>query len=379
MTQNLIITGLRGVGKTVLLEELKPIAQREGWLWTGNEISESISLTENRLATRLVVDLSALLGPIVMHKQEMLPFGFTSKRQIKEKPLAFDDLWGVFNSTNGLTIDRLKALLTYCARLVEGTSLKGIIFAYDEAQNLSDHSAQDEFPLALLLDAFSSMQRQSFKCQFLLILTGLPTLITKLNETRTYTERMFHTMTLDKLNEKDAIDAIQKPIDITKSTLRFKPALVKYIAASSSGYPFFIQFIAKEVFDAWIGKIKVGEAPLAPVTEIMAKLDQDFFAPRWGRATDRQQEFMQVIATLQNSEDEFTVPEIVAASKELLKKPFTPSHAVQILAGLADKGLIYRNRRASYCFAVPLLARFIQRQTWDPATRRGQIVSTNGP
>ena len=74
-----------------------------------------------------------------------------------------------------------------------------------------------------------------------------------------------------------------------------------------------------------------------------------------------------------------TVPEIVAASKELLKKPFTPSHAVQILAGLADKGLIYRNRRASYCFAVPLLARFIQRQTWDPATRRGQIVSTNGP
>jgi hypothetical protein len=109
-------------------------------------------------------------------------------------------------------------------------------------------------------------------------------------------------MTLDKLNEKDAIDAIQKPIDITKSTLRFKPALVKYIAASSSGYPFFIQFIAKEVFDAWIGKIKVGEAPLAPVTEIMAKLDQDFFAPRWGRATDRQQEFMQVIATLQNSE-----------------------------------------------------------------------------
>lgn len=123
----------------------------------------------------------------------------------------------------------------------------------------------------------------------------------------------------------------------------------------------------------------VGAAPSAPRQEIMAKLDQDFFLPRWTRATDRQQEFMQVIATLHNSEEEFSVPEIVAASKELLKKPFSPSHAIQILGNLGDKGLIYRNRRGLYCFAVPLLAKFIGRQAWNPATKRDQGASTSGP
>lgn len=58
VSQNLIVTGLRGVGKTVLLDELKPIAQANGWLWTGNDLSESTSLTEDRIARRIVVDLS---------------------------------------------------------------------------------------------------------------------------------------------------------------------------------------------------------------------------------------------------------------------------------------------------------------------------------
>ncbi len=109
---------------------------------------------------------------------------------------------------------------------------------------------------------------------------------------------------------------------------------------------------------------------------LLEKLDLDFFAPRWSRATDRQQQFMQVIATLDNSEDEFSVPEIVKASRELLKNAgFTPSHAVQILQALSERGLIYRNRRGSYCFAVPLLASFIRRQPWDPAASRAPILN----
>jgi hypothetical protein len=134
----------------------------------------------------------------------------------------------------------------------------------------------------------------------------------------------------------------------------------------SGGYPYFIQFICREVFDTWIGKIQSGVAPSVPMGEILAKLDLDFFAPRWQRCTDRQQQFMQVIATLENSDEEFSVPEIVNASKDALRKGFTPSHAIQILQALAEKGLIYRSKRGGYCFAVPLLARFIQRQAWDP-------------
>ena len=73
-----------------------------------------------------------------------------------------------------------------------------------------------------------------------------------------------------------------------------------------------------------------------------------------------------MVATLDNAEEEFSVNEIVAASRELLKKGFNPSHATQILQALAEKGLMYRNRRGGYCFAVPLLSRFIARQMWKP-------------
>ena len=379
VTQNVIITGLRGVGKTVLLEELKPIAQGRHWLWATNDISESASQNEGRLAQRLVIDLSTLLGPIIVQRQEVLPFGFNSKAQIKSTPLRYSDLWNVYEETPGFPTDKLKAVLTLTAKLIENTQIRGIVFAYDEAQNLSNHAEKDEFPLAVLLDVFSYMQRQGFKTKFLLVLTGLPTLIPKLNETRTYTERMFHTLMLEKLPDSDARDAIVKPIEISKSSLFFGKHVIAEVIRESGGYPFFIQYMCKEVFDAWIGKIQVGEAPSVPKQEIVAKLDQDFFAPRWSRATDRQQAFMQVIATLETGEGEFTVPEIVAASKEILVNKFSPSHAVQILGNLTEKGFVYRNRRGAYCFAVPLLARFIRRQTWDPNAIRLPPSSATEP
>ena len=81
---------------------------------------------------------------------------------------------------------------------------------------------------------------------------------------------------------------------------------------------------------------------------------------------------MKVIATLENGEEEFSVQQIVAASQRLLKRAFSPSHAAQILLALNEKGLIYRNRRGGYRFAVPLLARFINRQSWDMTSLRGQ-------
>lgn len=376
VSQNIIVTGLRGVGKTVLLETLKPIAQADKWLWTGNDLSESVSLTEERVARRLVVDLSTLLGPmIVVSVPQALVPGFNSNATIEERPLIFDDLWSIYEKTPGLVLDKLQAVFLEVSKLIVSAPIRGIIFAYDESQNLADHAAAKEYPLSLLLDLFSYLQRKHQTQSFMLVLTGLPTLFPKLNEARTYTERMFHVLHLDRLNNADAREAIVEPLKITKSTLRFSDTTINKIVSMSGGYPYFIQFIGKEVFDAWIGKITVGEAPSVPMDEILEKLDQDFFAPRWSRATDRQQQFMKVIATLANSDEEFSVPEIVKASKELLKSGFTPSHGIQILQALAERGLIYRNRRGAYCFAVPLLARFIQRQTWDQDSLKASLPS----
>jgi hypothetical protein len=360
--RNTIITGLRGVGKTVLLTTLKPKAQSVGWLWTGTDLTESVSLSEERICRRLVTDLSVLLRPILVKTSETLPFGFNREVQRQQIPVGFDDLWKIFQETPGLNEDKIKAVLLSVRNMLMGTGVKGIVFAYDEAQNLSDKAKDKEFPLSILLDTFAAIQRDHHEVQFLLVLTGLPTLFPRLNEARTYSERMFDVMQLDKLSVEDSRDAITKPIEITGSTLSFAPDTVDDIAAMSGGYPYFIQYICKEVFDAWITQKEAGEIPIIAREEILSKLDQDFFAARWDRATDRQQEFMKVIATLDTGDTEFTTQEIVAASKEVLTKGFSPSHATQMLTALFEKGLVYRNKHGKYSFAVPLMSAFILRQ-----------------
>lgn len=360
--RNVILTGLRGVGKTVLLENLKPLAQQKKWLWTGNDLSESASLTEERIAQRIVTDLSVLLGPIFVHSQEQLQLGFERENKEERVPLSFENLWGIYRNTPGLTDDKLKAVFREVRTLLTGTGMRGIVFAYDEAQNLADHASDKEYPLSLILDVFASLQREHTDVSFLLVLTGLPTLFPKLNEARTYTERMFEVMHLSRLTDEESRLAIEKPIEMTESPLRFSKNTINQIIQMSGGYPYFIQYICKEVFDAWIGRVTDGEAPSVPASEITRKLDQDFFSPRWERATERQQQFMQVIAQLETSDTEFTAQEIVLKSKQTLEKGFSPSHAVQMLQNLADKGLVYRNRHGKYSFAVPLLSEFIKRQ-----------------
>jgi hypothetical protein len=190
---------------------------------------------------------------------------------------------------------------------------------------------------------------------------------------------MFHVLQLERLNMLDAHAAIVKPIEITNSPLRFSAAVIEGIIRDSGGYPYFIQFMCKEVFDTWITKIANGEAPSVPSNEILAKLDQDFFSSRWDNAPDRQQEFLRVIATLPNSDDEFSGQEIVNASREILTKGFSPSMTNQMLLALIERGLIYRSRRGGYRFAVPLLSGFINRQSWNAISLRGRFSSSTEP
>jgi hypothetical protein len=77
---------------------------------------------------------------------------------------------------------------------------------------------------------------------------------------------------------------------------------------------------------------------------------------------------MQVVSLLENADGEFSVQDIVRQSKDLLRKGFNPSHAAQVLQTLAEEGLIYKRTRGAYGFAVPMLANFILRQSWNPAS-----------
>jgi hypothetical protein len=181
-------------------------------------------------------------------------------------------------------------------------------------------------------------------------------------EARTFSERMFNVLFPRRLKRKDSRDAILKPIQDTQCHVKLNAKSVRVIIDVSGGYPYFIQFICREVYDAFLQKIDAGQRASVPIDDITRKLDNNFFAGRWARATDRQRDLLAVVAALDNHDEEFTVQDVSEHSRKLLAKAFSPSHVSQMLATLSEAGLVYKNRHGKYSFAVPLLGRFILRQ-----------------
>jgi len=359
--ENLVLTGLRGVGKTVLLDTFKPIAIREKWLWVGGDLTEAASISEENIAIRLLTDLSVITSSWVVQKEENIKLGFGGESTEESITLEYNTLLNIYQETPGLVADKIKKVLEIAWDHLDKDKYRGIVFAYDEAQNISDN-APDQFPRSLLLDVFQSIQRKGIP--YLLALVGLPTLFPNLVESRTFAERMFRVEFLDRLSGEASRDAILFPIKDKNCPVKLSDDYVDGIIEISGGYPYFIQFICKEVYDSVIQKLPIeeGKGILIPIDGIILKLDSDFFAGRWARATDRQRDLLSIIAKLENSDSEFSVQEIVDLSKNISEKPFTNSHINQMLNNLTVSGLVYKNRRGKYSFAVPLFDRFIQRQ-----------------
>jgi len=357
---NLLLTGLRGVGKTVLMSSMRPIALREGWFWAGADLSESASVSESTIATRIITDLSVVTSSIVLAESRQQSFGFLNREEKSTSPIDYPHLFQVYERAPGLISDKIKATLLYAWNYLAKVNVRGVVFAYDEAQNMSDQRQRDQYPLSVLLDVFQSLQRQNVP--FLLLLTGLPTLLTRLVDTRTYTERMFHNIEIGRLDERASREAIMKPIEMADCPVKFLPTAVQDIYNKSGGYPYFIQFICREAFDAYLQIHAQGQNSIVQLDAILKKLDTDFFAGRWDPVTDRQRQLLGVISMLDNCDDEFTVQQIAAKSKEALPKSFSASHVNQMLSSLISSGLIYKNRHGRYMFAVPLLHQFIRRQ-----------------
>jgi hypothetical protein len=372
--ENLVLTGLRGVGKTVLLDTIYHLlAGERGWIWVGSDLSESASVTEEALSTRICADLAVVTAPHVVARSVRPALGFTEKEIETEHRLDFATLQQVYAATPGLATDKLKEVLRIAWGTLDGAAEdarrpSGIVFAYDEAQNLGDRSAQDQYPLSVLLDTFQSLQRSGLP--LMLVLTGLPTLFPKLVEARTYAERMFRVLFLRGLPPEECVQAIRRPLTDSGSSVQFDDQDVDAIIQLSGGYPYFVQFICKEVHDAFQQQLRMGHEPTIPVAAIEKKLDTDFFAGRWSRATDRQRDLLWVIAQLPSCDDEFTVQEIVEASHTHLAKAFSSSHVSQMLVTLAEQGLVFRNRHGHYSFAIPMIGGFIRRQPQPSQARQ---------
>jgi aspartate/glutamate racemase len=347
------------VGKTVLLDSLKPAVTQKNWIWIGTDLNESASISEDNIATRLCTDLSIATSTVVVSVVKKRQTGFGAEVTEETDTLTYERLKDIYDHTPGLPLDKLKAVLESSWEALSVTGAKGIVFAYDEAQNLADHAKKEQFPLSLLLDTFQSIQRKGLPV--LLVLTGLPTLFPKLVQSRTFSERMFRSIFLSRLSRKESREAILKPIEENDSVLLSADSVEKVIDLSG-GYPYFIQFICREVYDAFIRRWDKGEQGSVPVSDIERKLDTDFFAGRWAKTTDRQRDLLSVIAQLDNCDEEFTVQEIVEKARELTTHAFSSSHTNQMLSALGSQGLVFKNRHGKYLFAVPLLAGYIRRQ-----------------
>lgn len=359
--ENFLLSGLRGIGKTVLLESLKPRAIERGWLWVGSDLDQATAISEENLARRLCADLAVATSAISVRSGRRAGVGFTGAPEAIEERLDYERLQQLYKSTPGLSVDKFKAVLSLVWSAVRQTrSVRGIVFAYDEAQNLVDNPADSQFPLSVLLDAFQSLQKQELP--LMLALAGLPTLFPHLVKARTYSERMFRVVELRRLADAASREAIEQPIADARCPVKLSGQSVGEIVQVSQGYPYFIQFICREVYDIFIQKSGRGAQLLAPYAEIMRKLDADFFSGRWAQATDRQRDLMQVAAFLPIPEDEeFTVQQLVRQSS-MLEQPFKSSQANQMLAALSQRGLVFKSRYGKYSFAVPMFADFIRRQ-----------------
>ena len=353
---NMVLTGIRGVGKTVLLETWRPIALDHGWRWAGNDMSEAARLSLESLGTRLMVDLAVALSYVTIGEERRSGAGFTASREVLPVHLDYPTLREIWDQTPGLTADKLRTVLETSWNIVKDFGVQGVVFAYDEAQNLTGGFDEDGYsPAAMLLDVFQSVQRKGVP--FMLLLSGLPTLFPNLVEARTFAERMFRVITLDRLDKESCNDAVTKPLEESGCPVRFSPESVGIIHKATSGYPYFIQFFCRESFDVWLTEPEAA----VPLNDIQLKLDSDFFAGRWYRATERQRDLLRLVVGLENGGMDFTVQDVVRASSSL-ERPFSASHVGQILSSLCDSGFVYRNRRGRYSLAVPLLDGFIKRQ-----------------
>lgn len=356
---NLIITGLRGVGKTVLLDSIRPVAINKGWIWAGSDLSESASVSERNLSTRILADLAVASSHLIVREEEEKQIGFNVQPAKNPVYLNYNLISQIYSDTPGLEADKLKATIGFIWANVKDKA-KGIILAYDEAQNLTDQAEDRQYPLSVLLEVVQYVQRKQIS--IILILTGLPTLFPNLVATRTYAERMFHQMTLKKLSPEESKEAIVIPIKKDNCPVSLSEKFIGEIIETSGGYPYFIQYICKEIYDSFLQQLSVNNhSPRISLDDIVRKLDTDFYQGRWDRVTDRQKDLLIIISNLGNAEDEFTLKEIEEESNKTAT-PFKRSPINLMLKSLSESGLIYKNRHGKYSFAVPMFSYFIKRE-----------------
>jgi hypothetical protein len=340
--KSLVMLGLRGVGKTVLLNRIDQIAETAGCRTTIFEADPDRTLPEllteqlNRLLLKL--DRRKRVNDEVQKAFGLLR-GFASAFKVRFGE--FEVGLSMEPATGDLTID-LTDLIVAIGEAARSRKTVAVIMI-DEVQYVTKSDLG-----ALIMALHKISQRQ---LPLLFFGAGLPQLAQLAGDAKSYAERLFDYPEIDRLDAKSARRALVEPAK--RESVAYEDDALDIILEETEGYPFFLQVWGSHAWEV---------APSSPITSehvklatmrAIAALDKGFFKVRLDRLTERQQEYACAMAELGPS----------AATSTAVAKVLgvTVKQAAPIRDEVIKKGMAYSPKRGLVAFTVPKFDEFMKR------------------
>jgi AAA ATPase domain len=346
--QSMIVVGLRGVGKTVLLSAFRKITEEEGDLVA---IEAEITKHEDfgpRMGA-LVRRALFSVAPSAKWKQRgrraasvlrSFQITVTPEGEVSASLSGVDPLEGVADSGN--LSDDLTDVFVALGQAAEEHG-KGVVFILDEVQFLKLREFE-----ALIAALHKTVQR---RLPITLVAAGLPQLPELAGEAKSYAERLFRFPTVDSLAPGEARKALIEPA--RDLGVGFEDGAVDEILVYTEGYPYFIQEYGSVIWsfaeETPITKENVDDAREA----VEAKLDESFFRVRADRTTDAELKYLRAMAELGPT------PQLAGDVADVLGRQSTSLGPTR--ARLIGKGLLWTPSHGYAAFTVPQFDRYMKR------------------
>ena len=345
-----VLNGLRGVGKTVLLNELLGRASSAGWITAKAEAGASDSLSI-ALSQSLVRGMRTATGrhPVPLLHRALAVFKAFS---LKVDPsgsvslgIEVDPVTGIADS--GRLADDLAALFETLGEAARDIGV-GVLILIDEMQEATDSE------LTAINTAVHELGQAERPLPVIVVGAGLPSLPAQLAEATSYAERLYDYRSVGLLLPEAAKDALVAPA--RDLGVEWGAEALTLALDSARGYPYFLQAIGKHVWDnARKSPIEQDDAELG-LAAARSEVDDGLYRSRWERATPAQRDVMRALADLAQ-DDAASVSDIARA----LGRPRTSDISVA-RNELIKKGLVFAPERGLLAFTVPGMHEFVARQ-----------------
>lgn len=341
-----MLLGLRGTGKTVLLNEIGRNAEQEGLLVSRVESPEGETLArliypEMRKVLRSLSGAEAAKHLASRGLSGLRNFASIFKIEIAGIEVGVEAEPGLAD-TGDIQYD-LPDLFVLIGKAAQSAG-RGWILLIDEVQYLSEKD------LSALIVSLHRMSQEGLPV--LLVGAGLPQIARLAGEAKSYAERLFHFPPVGPLDPDSARQAVEKPIIEEDATIA--PEALQRIIEGTKGYPFFLQEWSSVIWNNAAGpEITIGDAERS-YAETLALLDEGFFKVRIDRLTKAEVQFVKAMAGL--GEGPYAMADI-ANSMNRTQKSLGPARS-----SIISKGMIYSTDHGYLDFSVPLFADFMRRQ-----------------